>query len=531
MEFTVRANEDGDEEEKVAAAGGEYRVSTSAGRESSNLTLKEGEGLYKLTRHKSAVFEHDFRHYANSLNRTSSEVRALPLQLGLQAHDQKDCRKDVFGIGGTEALAVTVESQKSDNKELLSHSPSLKIGQLEKFVYKNYSLHGRRTASLPVGKEHAHKLHSGQSSKGQGFPFNAIVLGLGHMRATGEGFDTLGLGDKMDLIQMMLDCAETMTSVLDNVTDMGNFLSNAMTFMPAGGKLDLDLQCEEVTEMPQGMITNGKVARIQFSVKDNGIVISAEDQVKLFEPYSFVTSGWVQKAGVSGLGLSMAKRYVEAVGGTIGVESTEGEGSTFFFSVPFPLVPFDPSIHCAHSQLYSESSLALLENAELSSSLSSSAVTQEPTTNWQLSIGRENPNTRNKEKVIDVVTVDSANFQRKVLLVEDTRINRIILRKVLQNLNLQCDEAENGQVAVDYYKQGKSYDLVLMDKEMPVMDGHEATRQLRLMGVKTPIIALTGNALQSDRDLFFEAGVDDFQTKPLSRDKLVQLLQKLSNNA
>jgi hypothetical protein len=84
MEFTVRANEDGDEEEKVAAAGGEYRVSTSAKRESSNLILKEGEGLYKLTRHKSAVFEHDFRHYANSLNRTSSEVRA---QLGL--HDQK----------------------------------------------------------------------------------------------------------------------------------------------------------------------------------------------------------------------------------------------------------------------------------------------------------------------------------------------------------------------------------------------------------------------------------------------------------
>jgi CheY-like chemotaxis protein len=114
--------------------------------------------------------------------------------------------------------------------------------------------------------------------------------------------------------------------------------------------------------------------------------------------------------------------------------------------------------------------------------------------------------------------------QRKVLLVEDTRINRIILRKVLQNLNLQCDEAENGQIAVDLHKQGNVYDLVLMDKEMPVMDGHEATRQLRSMGVKTPIVALTGNALTTDRELFFEAGVDDFQTKPLSREKLVQLL-------
>lgn len=90
---------------------------------------------------------------------------------------------------------------------------------------------------------------------------------------------------------------------------------------------------------------------------------------------------------------------------------------------------------------------------------------------------------------------------------------QIILRKVLQNLNIQCDEAENGQVAVDFYKEGRTYDLVLMDKEMPVMDGHEATRQLRMMGVKTPIVALTGNALATDRQSFFEAGVDDFQTK------------------
>ncbi|KAG9447051.1 hypothetical protein H6P81_013179 [Aristolochia fimbriata] len=114
----------------------------------------------------------------------------------------------------------------------------------------------------------------------------------------------------------------------------------------------------------------------------------------------------------------------------------------------------------------------------------------------------------------------------KILLVEDTEINRILLRKLFRDLNVLFEEAENGQIAVDYFKQGKNYDLVLMDKEMPVMDGHEATRQLRLLGVKTPIIALTGNSLPSDKDMFFEAGADEFKTKPLSRDELVRLLAR-----
>jgi CheY-like chemotaxis protein len=226
-----------------------------------------------------------------------------------------------------------------------------------------------------------------------------------------------------------------------------------------------------------------------------------------------VTSGWVQKGGVSGLGLSMAKRYVERVGGSIGVKSSIGEGSTFFFSIPFPLVPRNSN-----------------NKAEVSPSNSDThrnSEAPESSRKYNLSTAQKSISRRRKSMEQEVKSVqkepdtkpagnmqkDSGPRQRKVLLVEDTRINRIILRKVLQNLNLLCDEAENGQVAVDFHRQGKTYDLVLMDKEMPVMDGHQATRQLRMMGVKTPIIALTGNAMQSDRELFFEAGVNDFQTK------------------
>ncbi|BBN00501.1 protein MpHK-like [Marchantia polymorpha subsp. ruderalis] len=477
-------------------------------------------------------------------------------------------------------------------------------------------------------------------------PFNAIVLGLGHMRATGEGERSLcQVGEKMDLVEMMLDCAETMTSVLDDVTDMGqwevgqmevhkdefgllgvinflswglkelldqnqisfklnidptaqelltmhnvigdkqrivqtlgNFLSNAIKFSHPGGNVELEVMCEDVVdakevELPSssstapGLLRRGrtsslssrkslkgsgataelcskapkprsyqkketenKVARLRISVKDDGVGISEQDQLKLFEPYSFVSSGWVQKAGISGLGLSMARRFVEQVGGRIGVESEEGKGSTFHFCLPFPLVRREPN---ATQEVPAPCGVSPKDEQSTTSPVRPTACIDE--TFKEKSAGnctRSSACSKDKffrnrnAKTTTCSEPESSSFKRRVLLVEDTQINRIILRKVLQNLNLHCDEAENGKIAVDYYKEGRTYDLILMDKEMPVMDGHEATRQIRRMGVNTPIIALTGNAMPSDRELFFEAGVDDFQTKPLSRDKLVQLLSK-----
>ncbi|KAL2652372.1 hypothetical protein R1flu_020500 [Riccia fluitans] len=480
-------------------------------------------------------------------------------------------------------------------------------------------------------------------------PFNAIVLGLGHMRATGEGEGSLSqAGEKMDLVQMMLDCAETMTSVLDDVTDMGqwevgqmvlntdefsllgvinflswglkdlidqnqisftmnidpkaqellathsvigdkqrivqtlgNFLSNAIKFSHPGGKLELEVICEEVVDgkdtdsrslnssvtgvrrgrnaslssrkSSKASVSTGdffskaprprlyqksepeqKVARFRISVKDDGVGISAQDQLKLFEPYSFVSSGWVQKAGISGLGLSMARRFVEQVGGRIGVESEEGKGSTFHFSLPFPLVRRESSYN---QEISASSGMSTAQDtfqeqntpiASLPMVYNEEEVQMQKVSNCTrtASCSKEKFFKNRSPRTASISESYSSSFKRRVLLVEDTQINRIILRKVLQNLNLHCDEAENGKIAVDYYKEGRTYDLILMDKEMPVMDGHEATRQIRKMGVNTPIIALTGNAMPSDRELFFEAGVDDFQTKPLSRDKLVQLLSK-----
>ncbi|XP_002993716.2 uncharacterized protein LOC9638456 [Selaginella moellendorffii] len=413
-------------------------------------------------------------------------------------------------------------------------------------------------------------------------PFNAIVLGLGHMRASASGDDSSS--GELDLVQLMLDCAETMTNVLDDVTDMGNweegrielhrdvfdllavvkflawglkdlleqkqislnididpvaskilkshnivgdkhrtvqtlgnFLSNAVKFTPTGGKLDLEIKCQELDGVPvsnsKGFETDElehKSLELFIAVNDSGAGISLDDQDRLFEADSFISSPWVQKAGVSGLGLSVAKRFIEQIGGQIGVRSRD-QGSTFFFSAPFLLVPIQKRTNS------SVPASGIFYNMRSTDSVSKEKRKLERLSDLDAQL---------KCSPGAVLPQDASPCRRKVLLVEDTRINRIILRKVLQNLNLQCDEAENGQIAVDLHRQGKSYDLVLMDKEMPVMDGHEATRALRMMGVKTPIVALTGNALQSDKELFFEAGVNEFQTKPLSRDKLIQLLAR-----
>ncbi|CAL9045075.1 unnamed protein product [Musa banksii] len=122
--------------------------------------------------------------------------------------------------------------------------------------------------------------------------------------------------------------------------------------------------------------------------------------------------------------------------------------------------------------------------------------------------------------------VAGGSQRRRVLLVEDNEVNRVVVRRLTREMGMGLEEAENGRVAVELIRQGRAYDLILMDKEMPVMDGHEATRQLRSLGVTTPIVALSGNTLQSDRDSFLEAGADHFEAKPLSRGQFMKILTK-----
>ncbi|KAH7299698.1 hypothetical protein KP509_24G025100 [Ceratopteris richardii] len=464
-------------------------------------------------------------------------------------------------------------------------------------------------------------------------PFNAIVLGLGYLRSKEHRVPAeADIIENANLIQMMVDCAETMTNILDDVTDMGNwedgvmqlrteefdlfgvlkfilwglkdllyekhinftikmdsttkgvlksdhvlgdkhrvlqtlgnFLSNAVKLSPEEGKLELTIKCEEVYKngeyynysskanpgnaqseqaeeiLPrlrmEGLNRQGSrssksyqgsscdaspsFAKVYIAVNDIDNGITSQDLEKLFEPYAFISSEWEDVAGGSDLGLNTAKQFVEHSGGCIGVKSKEGEGREFYLCLPFPL---KSTIHAVE-----------FKDDWLDSFMAKDVQTKDPPISGQQEkLGTESgtscnstPTDKSCRKARSTSDLVPADKQcRKILLVEDTKVNRVILRKVLQTLNLRCEEAENGQVAVNLIKEGRMYDLILMDKEMPVMDGHEATRQIRLLGVLTPIVALTGNALKSDKKLFLEAGVNDFHTKPLTREKLMQVLAR-----
>ncbi|XP_003559857.1 two-component response regulator ORR41 [Brachypodium distachyon] len=120
----------------------------------------------------------------------------------------------------------------------------------------------------------------------------------------------------------------------------------------------------------------------------------------------------------------------------------------------------------------------------------------------------------------------------RVLLVEDEEIHRVVARAVLRGAGADVDEAENGAEAVRLVREriggggGGAYDLILTDRQMPVMDGHEATRRIRAMGVATPIVAVSSDCLPSDVHAFTAAGADDFTPKPLTKEKLGHILAK-----
>jgi len=212
------------------------------------------------------------------------------------------------------------------------------------------------------------------------------------------------------------------------------------------------------------------------SIKDTGIGISKENCLHIFNSFSQADNSTTRKFGGTGLGLSISKHLVELMEGDINVVSTLEEGTTFTFDI-------------------------LLKAVEES---------------------------RPKENCI--VDEDDIVFNNtgKVLIVEDNKTNQLLLRVLLLDLGLLCDVADNGADGLQKVQE-KEYSIVLMDENMPIMNGIESTKKIRELNIKVPIIAVTANALKGDREKFLAAGMNDYISKPIDNDEFIKVLKKYLN--
>ena len=253
-----------------------------------------------------------------------------------------------------------------------------------------------------------------------------------------------------------------------------NLVGNAVKFTEVG-------EVRLVTRL-----LDGDQPRLQFEVIDTGIGMTEAKIEKLFEPFVQADSSTTRKFGGTGLGLTISRRLAELLGGDIIVHSAVGKGSSF--AVTLATGPLD--------------GVALLNHP---------SVTELPA---------QPIDTPNAHQPLPL------NCQ--LLLAEDGPDNQRLISVVLKKAGADVTVADNGQVAVDLVNaakaEGRPFDLILMDMQMPVLDGYEATKKLRAEGHTGPIIALTAHAMKEDRAKCLEVGCDDYATKPIVRKTLVEMV-------
>ena len=277
--------------------------------------------------------------------------------------------------------------------------------------------------------------------------------------------------DAMDVANEDVYCDKTRLNQV-----LLNLLSNAVKFTPAGGTVSVRLK-----QFPGP--TKGS-ALYEFRIKDNGIGMSQEFVQKIFSPFERERTSTVSRTQGTGLGMAITKNIVDMMGGTVEVQTEQGKGTEFTVRLPL-------RIQSAHRRV---EKIPELEGPAL-------------------------PAAR-------------ADFRdRHILLVEDNELNSEIAAEILSQYGFQVDTAKNGAEAVEKVQHSKpgDYDLVLMDVQMPVMNGYEATKRIRSLGdpalAKITILAMTANAFEEDKRKALECGMDGFLSKPIVIEELIGTLQ------
>lgn len=211
---------------------------------------------------------------------------------------------------------------------------------------------------------------------------------------------------------------------------------------------------------------------LRISVRDTGVGIEETKQEDIFNKFTQADLSTTRKFGGTGLGLSISRQLVEMMGGRIGLRSQLGKGSTFYFVVPFSLP---------------------------------------------------------EQKEENLATQPDELPPSRVLLAEDNHVNQLVARKLLASLGAEVDVVDNGQMALDALGKKPDYDLVLMDCQMPIMDGYTAAAEIRKLDpplCDVPVIAMTAHAMAGDREKCLQAGMDEYITKPIKKETLASVLAK-----
>ncbi|MEM7232721.1 MAG: ATP-binding protein [Planctomycetota bacterium] len=263
-----------------------------------------------------------------------------------------------------------------------------------------------------------------------------------------------------------------------------NLVGNAIKFADSGSIVILISHSRDEVDM------------VHFVVVDSGIGMTKEQLSRVFEPFTQADGSTTRIYGGTGLGLSVARQLSRLLGGGISAHSEPGRGSAFRVSIP----------------------TGSLQGVTFRERPPEHFVVDEATGECKETAA---PEVEESETASDVPL--------RVLVAEDNPVNQKLIRRIIERAGIDLHVVSNGQEAVDELEEAEDrYDVVLMDMQMPVLDGYGATRALRTRGCTIPIIALTANAMTGDREKCLDAGCDDYTTKPIDRKVLVEKIGELA---
>ena len=265
-----------------------------------------------------------------------------------------------------------------------------------------------------------------------------------------------------------------------------NLISNAVKFTEKGG----------IKISVKTLASDDKSITLSCAVVDTGIGIPKDKINTLFKPFSQVDSSQTRNYGGTGLGLVICKEFISMMNGEIGVQSEVNKGSRFFFTIKLALQ-------------------TAASNDSSNNILSKIYDLKEETV----------------ESASEMANLKSKREEYKILLAEDNFVNQKVCLRILNEAGFKADAVVNGLKAIEAVKK-HSYNLILMDVQMPECDGFTATKEIRKLGAsyeKLPIIAITAHALKGDKEKCIEAGMNDYISKPIISDNLIRMMDKWLN--